>query len=256
MSRSAARELDLQGYRDSAAHRLDPRAKLVATAVFLVCVVSFPKREVLGLVPYLALPLAMGALGRVGFRPVARLVLAASPFAVLAAAANPFLDRQPAAVILGVAVSGGVLSFASVVLRYVLCSSALLVVVAVTTVPGIVRALGRLGLPRPLGAQLMMLHRYLFLLEDEGERLSRARALREPLRKRATLGTARRMLSSLLWRSFERGDRVYQCMKVRGFDGSFPALSPGAFRTSDAVFLVGVSTACVALRTLALRVAS
>jgi cobalt/nickel transport system permease protein len=35
--------LDTLSYRDSPVHRLDPRAKLVATALFIVTVVSLPK---------------------------------------------------------------------------------------------------------------------------------------------------------------------------------------------------------------------
>ncbi len=248
MTQSAARWLDRHGYEDSRIHRLDARAKLAATAVFVVCVASFPKYEVIGLIPFLAFLLTHGLLGRVPARPVLRLLLAASPFALLVAAWNPLLDREPRALMLGVVVPGGVLSFASIVLRFVLCTGAVLLLVATTSLPALLRGLGQLGMPRPFVSQVQLLYRYLFLLVDEGRRLSQARALREPQRRVPTLGTGKRMLASLLWRTWDRGERVYLCMKARGFDGRLPALAAARFGLRDGVFLTGVAAACVAAR--------
>ena len=248
MSESAARWLDRLGYGDSPAHRLDPRAKLLAAAAFVVSVASFPKYEVAGLVPLALLPLALALAGRVPAAPVARLILAASPFALLVGAANPLLDRAPRATVLGVAVAGGVLSFLSIALRFLLCAGTALVLVATTSMPRLLGALGALGVPRPFVVQVQLLYRYLVLLVDEGRRLTEARSLREPSRRLPRAGTARRMLASLLWRTWERGDRVYGCMKARGFDGTFPALAPARFRAQDGLVLAAAVGACLALR--------
>jgi cobalt/nickel transport system permease protein len=252
MSESAARWLDRLGYGDSPAHRLDARAKVIATACFVVCVASFPKYEVAELVPFAAFPVALAAAGRVPPSPVVRLLLAASPFALLVGAWNPLLDRAPRALVLGWEVPGGVLSFASLLLRFLLCTAGALVLVATTSVPRLVRALDDLGLPRPFLAQVQLLYRYLFLLADEGRRLAEARALREPRRRLPRLLTARRMLASLLWRTWARGDRIYDCMKARGYDGSFPALAPSRFTLGDAAFLAAAVLACAAGRALPL----
>ena len=42
-SYSGIGRLDRLSYRDTVVHRLDPRAKVVATLLFAVVVVSFPK---------------------------------------------------------------------------------------------------------------------------------------------------------------------------------------------------------------------
>jgi cobalt/nickel transport system permease protein len=251
MTGSAARELDRLGYRDSPVHRLDARAKLLATCAFVLAVASFPKYEVAGLIPFLALPVGLAVVGRVPPRPLARLLAAASPFALLVGAANPLLDRAPVA-LGGTTVPAGALSLVSLLLRFVLCTGAALVLVATTSVPALLRAMAQLGLPRPFVAQVQLLYRYLFLLVDEGARLSAARRLREPARRLPGAGTARRMLASLLWRTWERGDRIYQCMKARGFDGAFPLLAPARFRAVDAAYLALVVAACAAARVLPL----
>ena len=252
MSVLAARALDRLGWSDSPLHRRDARAKLLVCAVFAVCVASFPRYEVAGLLPFFAVPAALAAAGRVPLRPVLRLVLAASPFAVLVGIANPFLDPRAAARIAGVAVSGGALSFASILLRFALCTSTLLLLVATTPMPRLAAGLRRLGSPAALTVQVQMLYRYLFLLVSEGERLSAARLLREPARRLPRFAAARGMLSMLLHRTWERGDRVYRCMQVRGFQGELPTLTPERFGLADAAFLAAGAGFCLAARLLPL----
>jgi cobalt/nickel transport system permease protein len=245
---AAARELDRSGYGDTAAHRLDARVKLVVTVFLVLCVASFEKGALGALLPFFAWPLLLLLLGRVPLRPVGALLLAASPFVLMAGAASPFLDRAPAQLLLGLPVTSGLRTFLSVGLRFAVCSSAALALVGVTSLPGLLRALRQLGTPAPLTAQLALLYRYLFLLADEGERLSAARRLRDPRRRLPTFSTARALLSSLLVRTLDRGDRVYQCMAVRGFTGEFPALSKASFRAADAALLVAALAALAAFR--------
>ncbi len=252
MSESAARWLDRLGHGDSPVHRLDARAKLAAVAAFVLCVASFPRYEVTGLLPFFLLPAALARAGRVPPRPVLRLLAAASPFALLVAVWNPLLDRAPRALAPGVLVAGGLLSFASLVLRFLLCTGAALLLVATTSLPDLLRGLGQLGLPRPFVVQVQLLHRYLFLLVDEGRRVAEARALRDPSRRRPTLRTGKRMLASLLWRTWERGERIHLAMRARGFDGRLPALAPARLRTADVLFAACVTAACVAARLLPL----
>ena len=147
MSESAARWLNRLGYGDSPVHRLDARAKLLATFVFVACVASFPKYELAGLAPFVAFPMALLVLGHVPPRPILQLLVAASPFALLVGIWNPLLDRVPRATLLGVAVSGGALSFASIVVRFALCAGTVLLLVATTPVPALMRALAPARLP-------------------------------------------------------------------------------------------------------------
>ena len=250
MSVGAARWLDRLGQGESPVHRLDARAKLLATAAFVVAVASFPKYEVAALLPFAALPLALWILARVPARPLLGLLAAGSPFALMVGLGNPFLDRAPRAELWGLPLAGGWLSFGSILLRYALCTSAALLLVATSSMPALASGLARLRFPRAFVAQVQLLHRYLFLVVEEGRRLAQARALREPARRLPRLATARRMLGSLLARALERGERVHGCMRARGFDGGWPLLAPRPFRATDALFLASVLLACAALRAL------
>ena len=95
MSCHEADRLDRLSYLDSPAHRLDPRAKLLATLAFVVAVVSFPKYEVSALTPFVFFPLLLAGAGGIPLGLIARRVVIVSPFAIMIGLFNPLLDRAP-----------------------------------------------------------------------------------------------------------------------------------------------------------------
>jgi cobalt/nickel transport system permease protein len=252
MSCHAARELDLLGYNDTAVHRLDSRVKLIVALALIVCVASFPKYEIAGLVPFFAAPVTLGILGRVPARPILRLLVAAAPFAVLVGLFNPLLDRVSVPLWGSVTIAAGWLSFFSIVLRFMLTVSMALVLVSTTSLPGLLHGLLQMRAPRPFVTQIQFLYRYLFLLIEEGQTMSRARRLRDPRRLHAGLGVLKQMLSSLLWKTWDRADRVYRSMKARGFQGDVPSLRRDRFHASDFIFLGTGLSVCLAMRLLPL----
>ena len=99
--------LDRLSYGDTVVHRLDPRAKVAATILFAVAVVSFPKYEVLSLFPFFLFPVLIGALGDIPAGFITRKVVAVSPFAVFVGIFNPLFDHRVVAIAPGVLVSAG-----------------------------------------------------------------------------------------------------------------------------------------------------
>ena len=80
MSCYEADRLDRLAYLDSPAHRLDPRAKLLATLAFVVAVVSFPKYEVSALAPFVFFPLLLAGAGGIPLGMIAWPLSAAVSF--------------------------------------------------------------------------------------------------------------------------------------------------------------------------------
>jgi cobalt/nickel transport system permease protein len=252
MSCHAARELDLLGYGGTAIHRLDSRVKLLVALVFIVCIASFSKYAVAAIVPFFFLPLILGILGRTPARLVIRILAVACPFAVLVGLFNPFLDKSPALQIGALIISAGWISFVSILLRFLLSVSMALVLISTTSLPGLLHGLLQMRVPRPFVTQLQFLYRYLFLLVEEGQGMARARALRDPRRKQTSLRLLKPLLASLLWRTWDRADRVYRSMKTRGFQGDMPTLRRDHLHASDIAFLVSGVAACLIARFLPL----
>jgi cobalt/nickel transport system permease protein len=241
------RRLELLAAGDSAIHRLDARAKLLATAAFLVAVISFDRYALAALLPFAAFPLWLTLAAGLPAALVLRRSALVLPFALAVGALNPLFDPAPLFELAGHPVSGGVVSWASIVLRALLAASAAVVLVATTGFAAIAAALGRLGLPRALVVQLALLYRYLQLLGEEAGRLLRARELRAagaPLRL-AEFGP---LAGQLLLRSWDRADRIYLAMRARGFDGRYRPAAPGRWSWRDSAFVAAWLVAFVALR--------
>src|SRR3990170_2097826 len=86
--------LDRLSYQNSLVHRLDARAKLIATLLFLFTVISFSKYEVSALIPFFLFPVLLMTLGEIPFRFILKKVLLVSPFAVFIGIFNPLLDTR------------------------------------------------------------------------------------------------------------------------------------------------------------------
>lgn len=248
MSCYEADRLDRLSYLDSPVHRLDPRAKLLATLAFVVAVVSFPKYEVSALAPFVFFPLLLAGTGGIPLRLIARRVLIVSPFAIMIGLFNPLLDRAPGIVLGPVELSAGWLSFASILARFALTMSSVLVLTATTSFPALCQGLTALRVPRAFVVQLLFLYRYLFLLAEESGRLRRARDLRGIGARGRTLRVAAAAMGVLFTRTLDRAERIYQAMAARGFDGTVRQLRTLSFGRTDALFLAGTAGSALALR--------
>lgn len=231
--------LDRMGLSDSPIHRLDPRAKLLVTFAFLLAVVSHDKYAVSALTPFFLYPAVLLALSCVPVTFLLCRLLWAAPFAVLLGAFNPLIDHAPLLTLGGLDISGGWVSFASILLRFALVVSALVLLVATTGVPALAHAAQRLGMPRAFVVQLLMLYRYLFVLAGEAGRMARAHRLRAGDRRAAAWRVFARMAGQLLLRALDRADRIHRAMLCRVFDGRVPMLDTLRFRPQDWGFLLG-----------------
>ena len=238
--------LDRLSYRDTAVHRLDPRAKVVATFLFVVAVVSFPRYEVLSLFPFFLFPILMAALGDIPAGFIAKKVVAVSPFAVFVGIFNPLFDLSRIAIAPGVAISAGWLSFASILVKFALTISAALLLIATPSFPGICRGLRRLGFPALFVSQLLFLYRYLFVLMEEAARVVRARDMRTFGTRGAGVRVFVRIAGTLFLRTVERAERIYGAMLARGFRGDVPSMRQETFRPSDVLF-VAAAGCCFSL---------
>lgn len=233
------RALDTLAARLSAVARRDPRAQLVVTLAFTVTVASFDRYSVAALLPLALFPTVQAAEAGLPVRLLARLLVLASPAVLLIGLFNPLFDPAPVVWLAGQAIGGGWVSLLSMVLRFALTASAALALLAGTGMPTLCAALCRLGLPAAWTTQLLLLHRYMFLLADEARRLHTARSLRAGPARRLPMRQWVPLLGQLLLRSFDRAGRVHQAMQARGFDGDLRPGNAWQWRSADTVFVAG-----------------
>jgi cobalt/nickel transport system permease protein len=237
-SLAALRDLDALSSRDVPLARLDPRAPLLVTLFLSVLVASFPRGEVLALVPFLLWPAALASLTSVPARPFFRALLVPLPFVLLAALPAPFVEPGPA----GRAIA------ASILFRFLLTATSALLLAAIWGLPALAWAMQKLGAPVVLVTQLLVLWRYLFVLGEEAVRMDRARTMRSFGRRGHELALAGPFLGTLFLRSQDRAERIDRALRARAFIGSFPALRPWRFGAGAATFLLLWSAALVFFR--------
>ena len=224
--------------QDTAIHRRDPRAKLVTTAVFIITVVSFNKYDISGLLPFILYPIVLTSLGNVPSGGIFRKILIASPFAIFIGIFNPLLDRQILMHIGPIGISGGWLSFASILLRFALTVSVALILIATTGFEAVCLSLERMKVPRVFVTQLLFMYRYLFVLIEEALRMVRAFSLRSFSAKRVDIGVFGSLVGQLLLRTMHRAQRIHAAMLSRGFDGRIPLLRSFKADIWDAAFIL------------------
>lgn len=230
--------MDILAGQDTAVHRVDPRAKIIATVVFLAAVVSFGKYEISQMVPFIIYPVYLISAGSIPAGYILRKVMYVSPFALMIGIFNPLLDHRIVMIAGGFTVSGGWISFFSIMLRFFLTVSTALALIACTGFNNICYALHRLGAPRVFVTQLLFIYRYLFVLMEEGARMLRARNLRSYNGKGSGLRVYGSLAGHLLLRTVNRAQRIHNAMLCRGFDGNMRIMRKSSFMLKDLVFIL------------------
>jgi len=241
--------LDTLAAGDTFLHRLDPRAKLLTTVVFIVSVVSFGKYEIAGLLPFFLYPAVLVGLGNLPLGYLLRKLLLVSPFVLFIGIFNPWLDPAVLVHLGPLGISGGWLSFISLLLRFTLTVGAALLLIASTGLTAICMAMEKLGAPRVFTVQLLLLYRYLFVLVEEAIRMLRAHALRSFGREgNITFRVFMQMMGNLLLRAMDRAQRIHMAMLSRAFTGEIRIVRQFRFRYQETLFLTGFSTLFIVLR--------
>jgi cobalt/nickel transport system permease protein len=233
--------MDTLASGDSFLHRLDPRAKVITTLLFIVAVVSFDKYALSAMTPFFIYPIALISLGVLPAGYVLKKVLLVSSFAILVGIFNPLIDRQILMQIGSVGISGGWISFLSILLRFMLTVTAAFILVCLTGFNAVCGALMKFGVPRPFVVQLLFFYRYMFVLTDEAERMARARSLRSFNARPMQLAAFIPMVGHLLLRTLERAERIYRAMCCRGFDGHIRIIKTMKINLKEVLFVAGWS---------------
>ena len=240
--------MDTLSSQQTPIHRLDPRAKLITTLVFITVVVSFGKYEISALIPFFVYPVFLGSMGNVPPVYLLKELLLVSPFAILIGIFNPLLDREILISLGGVGISGGWVSFTSILMRFTLTVGVALTLIAVTGFNAVCMALEKLGVPKVFVVQLLFLHRYMFVLVDEASRMVRARSLRSFGNSGSGIRIYGPLVGHLLLRTIDRAQRIYLAMCCRGFDGEIQIMRPLKFGPIEIGFICGWSALFVLMR--------
>jgi cobalt/nickel transport system permease protein len=207
------------------ARHLAPEAKVLATFVFVLAVVTTPREQWWAFAGHAAVILVVAAVAGLGPVALGRRLVLEVPF-VAFAVLLPFVGRAPHVDVLGLSLSRpGLWAAWAILAKGTLGVAAAAVLAATTELADLVTGLERLRVPRTITSIMAFMFRYGDVLGDEVHRMRVARESRGDRpgwlwQSRGVAATA----GALFVRSYERGERVYLAMASRGYTGSMPSL--------------------------------
>ncbi len=220
----------------------DPRVKILLALGYAVIVAVTYRFRLLAA----AVLFAVGCLWGSGLslRYIGRRLAVVNLFLVLVIVTLPFTTPGPSLWSVGplkASTTGGLLALLIFLKSnlIVLTTTALL---SSSTIFELAHALHHLRLPDKLVQLLFFTFRYLHVIEREFGRLKEAALLRGfvPKTNLFTYRTIAYLVGSLLVRSYDRSQRVYEAMLCRGFTGTFPVYRHFSWRRRDlALALIG-----------------
>ena len=202
-------------------NRLHPLAKLLSSVAYVAITASFHKYDIIGIAVMGVFPLfsfIVGELSLLDGLYRMRLVL---PLVIAVGLLNPFFDRNVLFYAGSVAVTGGMVSMVTLMIRGLYTVLAVYVLAATTSVEEICYALRCLHVPGSLVLVVLLMGRYIYLLGTEASRITTAYHLRAPRQRgihRRAWGT---LVGQWLMRSMDKAETVYESMCLRGFRGDF-----------------------------------
>ena len=214
-------EMDELSAQSSPIHNMHPLVKLIVTLAYIFFVVSFDKYNLSGLVIMVLYPIIVFQISGVSVRTCFYKLRIVMPLVCAVGLVNPFFDKAAMLYIGGVAVSGGVISMITLMLKGIFALMASFLLIAMTSMDAICAALRKIHIPGFIVTLMLLTYRYIAVMLEEVGVMSEAYHLRAPNQKGIHISAWGSFLGQLLLRSMDRADELYQSMQLRGFRDEF-----------------------------------
>jgi len=189
----------------SPVHQLPASLKLGAGLVLIIGTVLMPPHQTAWFVSVLIILLIVLIASRLPLIFFLKRLLLLSPFVLGVALVNAWQPQNH-------------VQWQMVALKSSLCLATVILISNTTPFSKILGVLQRVRIPALLITTLMLMHRYLFVLAEESERMRRARLSRTFTRGgRFQWRSLSTVLGQLFVRASERAERIYDAMCSRGW---------------------------------------
>ncbi|MEZ0537860.1 cobalt ECF transporter T component CbiQ [Caldicellulosiruptoraceae bacterium PP1] len=229
-------------------NKIHPLVKLFLTLMYISFVMSFDKYSIERLMPFIFYPIYIFAISDIPAKPLIKIILFSSPIILGIGIFNPIFEKTIAFNIFGVPISYGWISFFSLIIKYFLTIIATLLLLSTTSIDKLAYSLKKIRLPDILILQFVMTYRYINLLLDEVARSINAYKLRAANSKGIMYKAWGSFAGGILIRSFDRAQRVYNAMKLKGFNNRFVIGIKEKIDKKDIIYLLSWSIFFVIIR--------
>lgn len=196
---------DKYSYLNTPVHKIPPVVKIVSFLVLDILILTVSEKSILVYPIAVVFISFLLYLSKIPVSFVLKKVVVVIPFVLLIALCK-FFSKS--------------ISY-TVIIRTILNSSIIIVLlillVETTKFVDLLKSLSKIGTPKIIVILLSFIYRYFFILIDEIEKMMYSVKLRSY--KNISLTTLASIVGILFIRSYERAERIYSAMVMRGFNG-------------------------------------
>lgn len=230
-------------------YKIDPRIKIVS-AFLLIFLAVCGDQNIVRFSSFFFILLAIAVFSSLPLSPLFKRSLVIIPFVVVVAAFLPFFGKGETVEVFNIHLRvEGVERFCDVVMKAFLSVFCAAILVEATEFQDLIKGFEKLKLPTIMVVLISFTYRYSSVILEEAKRMKRARDARSTggsfIWQMKTLGN---ILGQLFIRSYERSERVYQAMALRGFTGEIKTLNTIRLARKDVVWGVGFCVLVVVVR--------
>ncbi|MDV4151829.1 energy-coupling factor transporter transmembrane component T [Clostridium sp. AL.422] len=203
------RKIDELGDKFTIIHRIDSSIKIIVTIIYVIKVLSIKEFIAEDIIFVLIYTSTLFIFGKVPLKFILKKVLFVLPIVMGLSVINLIIDFSYAEI------------YFSLVLLFKCIFSLIgaLLLIVTTGINNLVCGLKKLKIPNILTMQILMLYRYIILIMEEFYRVKSAYELRTIGEKSMTMKDYGQIIGQMLLKTIDRSEKVYESMKLRGFEG-------------------------------------
>ena len=219
-------------------NKIHPLVKLVLTVIYIIFLTSLNKYDLtktLAMGIYLWLISIIGDISIKNCLSKLKIVLL---LLIILGIANPILDRNVIAYIGIIPITTGMISAITLILKGVFSIIASYFLITTTSIEDICYALKKMHIPSILITVIMLIYRDIVIFLKEVERIWTAYHMRAPKQKGVKFEAWGSMIGSLMIRSVDKAETVYQAMELRGFNQETFFVKKQKIEKTDILWLI------------------
>ena len=223
--------LEQLSMKNTIIHNIHPLIKMVVTVVYIVCILSVRRYDLLRFSYFLFYLIITTALAELPLKIIIKRTMIALPFVLFAGISNLIINRETAFSIGRIAITYGLISFVVLIIRTMFSVWALLILIATTRFSDLTKQLIRLHIP-PL------IYRYIGVLAEEVSTMLVSYRLKNPAYKWPHIKHMGPFVGNLFLKSINKAERIYNAMKCRGYGTKQVAYQKEKIALKDIVFFL------------------
>lgn len=232
--------IDNSSNNNNILNKIHPLVKLIISLVYILLLTSINKYNLTTTLAMSIYLIVVSIIGDLSIKNCIKRLKIVLFLLIIIGIANPILDRQVVAYIGIIPITTGMISALTLILKGIFAIISSYFLIVTTGVENICYALKKLHIPNILITIFMLIYRYIIVFLKEVQKIWIAYSLRAPKQKGIHFKAWGSMIGSLMIRSIDKAEVIYQAMELRGFSpDNFFMKNQKIDRTSIIYFLAG-----------------